>query len=290
MIKDLNELTPVEEYNGIYYKRDDLFQPFDDIPLSGGKVRQALCLIRNQLDNIRNNYNNTVITGTSVQSPQGIIVARAAKEYGVKSILVFGNTDEEHLKENNLTHNAMIYADRIDTRAGMAYENVLFSRICNICEEDRKVYFLVKFGINLDEDKDAIIDSVANQCANIPNDVEQVVVPAGSAIMLGGIIKGCRKFNKNVHIIGVQISGYDRIESVWNILDYDETYKYDFIIDHTYPYSKHLNIEVVPGFRLDPVYEAKAYDYMLKHIDTTKKTLFWVVGDSNAVRENYFGS
>ena len=32
-------LTPVEEYNGIYYKRDDLYCPWGDV--NGGKVRQA---------------------------------------------------------------------------------------------------------------------------------------------------------------------------------------------------------------------------------------------------------
>lgn len=290
VVKDMDALTPIEEYNGILFKRDDLFQPFDDIPLSGGKVRQAMKLVQNNLYSIRENYNNTVITGTSVQSPQGIIVARVAKEYGVNSILVFGNTKEENLIENNLTHNAMLYATRIDTEAGMAYDNVLTARVFSLCDEDRKFYFFIKFGINLEEDKDAIVDTVANQCANLPDDLDYLFVPAGSAIMLGGIIKGCRKFNKHPHIVGIQISGYNRDSTVVNILDGDVTYKYDFVIDHTYPYSKHLDIEIAPGFKLDPVYEAKAYEYMIKHYDLKgKKVLFWVVGDSNMVRNKYYG-
>ena len=152
-----------------------------------------------------------------------------------------------------------------------------------------------------------IIDTVANQCLNLPDDLDYLFVPAGSAIMLGGIIKGCYKFNKHPHIVGVQISGYDRDKTVRNILGIsfekpktlktdifnqyeDNPYKYDFVIDHTYPYAKHLKIEISPGFILDPVYESKAYEYMIKHYDLKdKKTLFWVVGDSNMVRNKYYG-
>ena len=289
-IKDAEELTPIEEYDGILYKRDDLFQPFDDIPLSGGKVRQAICLIKNQLDNIRCMYNNTVITGSSVQSPQAIIVARVAKEYGVNSILVFGNTNIESLSKHNLILNAMKYATRIDTKAGMAYENVLTARVRDIMEEDGKYYFHIKFGINLEYDRDAIIDSVARQCKNIPDDIDTIVIPAASAIMMGGIIKGLRQYNKKPsRIIGVQISGYSREETVLNILRYDISYDYDFVIDRTYPYSKHINVTVAPGFSLDPVYEAKAWEWMKTNIDTKKeKTLFWVVGNSIPVRENTY--
>ena len=293
VVKDMNELTPIEEYNGILFKRDDLFQPFDDIPLSGGKVRQALKLIENNLKLIKDEYNNTVITGTSVNSPQGIIVARVAKEFGVNCILVFGNTKEENLIKNNLTHNAMLYATRIDTEVKVAYDNALTSRVFEICRNEMKDYFFVKFGINLDFDKYASIDTVENQCENIPDDLDYLFVPAGSAIMLGGIIKGCRKFNKHPKIVGIQIFGYDRSSTVNNILDYDISYEYDFIIDKTYPsYSKHLNIEIAPGFKLDPVYESKAYDYMIKHykdIIENNKVMFWVVGDSNKVRDNFYG-
>ena len=290
IIKDMNELTPIEEYNGIYFKRDDLFQPFDDIPLSGGKVRQAMKLIENNLEKIKSEYNNTVITGTSVNSPQGIIIARVAKEYGVNSIIVFGNTNEQNLIKNNLTHNCMKYATRIDYKARMAYNNVLNARVFNICESEQKDYFFINFGINLSYDKDAIIDTVANQCENIPDDLDYIFVPAGSAIMLAGIIKGVDKFHKKGKIVGIQISGYDRSGTIQEALPARLLYGFDFIIDKTYPYSKHLKIEVAPGFILDPVYEAKAYDYMIKHFNLEgKKTLFWVVGDSNKVRDNYFG-
>lgn len=289
IIKDPDQLTPIEEYNGILFKRDDLFQPFDDIPLSGGKVRQAIYLLKNQKDKIKKGYNNTVITATSVQSPQGIIISRVAKEYGMDSILVFGATNQESIKKHNLVLNAMNYATRIDTEAKMGYNTVLDKRITSLMFDEGKDYFHVKFGINLEEDQDAIIDSVSRQCENLPDDLDLLVVPAGSGIMLGGIIKGCKKYNKNCEIIGVQISGYDRSSTINYILNYDPKIKYTQIIDKTYPYSKHLDIHITDDFKLDPVYESKAYDYMIKHIDIkNKKVCFWVVGDSNPVRDKYF--
>ena len=30
------DLTPVEEHGGVFYKRDDYYMPFDDVPLSKG--------------------------------------------------------------------------------------------------------------------------------------------------------------------------------------------------------------------------------------------------------------
>lgn len=290
VVKDKNELTPIEEYHGIYYKRDDLFVPYEDLPISGGKVRQCIELIENQLDKIRNEYNNTVISGVSVGSPQGIIITRVAKEYSVNSILVYGNSTEEKLRKHTIVRNALKYCTRLDDKAGMAYETVLTNRIQQIFNEDKKKYFHIKFGINLDEDADAIVGSVSRQCENIPNDTEILIVPTGSAIMLGGIIKGVKRFNKNCEVIGIQISGYDRKKTVWNILNNDTSYNYGFIIDKTFPYSKHLSVNITNNFKLDPVYEAKAWLYMAQHIlkDSKykgKKFLFWVVGDSNAVRE-----
>jgi hypothetical protein len=44
-MKDISELTNIEQYNSILLKRDDLFKPFEDSELNGGKMRQAIFLI-----------------------------------------------------------------------------------------------------------------------------------------------------------------------------------------------------------------------------------------------------
>lgn len=39
IVHDVNDLTPVEQIGDYWFKRDDCFMPFDDIPINGGKVR-----------------------------------------------------------------------------------------------------------------------------------------------------------------------------------------------------------------------------------------------------------
>ena len=43
-------LTPVDFREGMYWKRDDLYKPFGDYHVNGGKVRQALQLFETKID------------------------------------------------------------------------------------------------------------------------------------------------------------------------------------------------------------------------------------------------
>ena len=92
---DLNDLTPIDEYSGILYKRDDLYAPYGDNFVSGGKVRQCRDLILSNMKHIQENCDNTIATAASIASPQSVIVSRVAKEFGMKSIIGFGNTTIE---------------------------------------------------------------------------------------------------------------------------------------------------------------------------------------------------
>jgi len=60
------DLTPVEKRGDYYFKRDDLYQPFDFSRVNGSKLRQCQLLIKKNIDIAKNG----VITGTSVLSPQ----------------------------------------------------------------------------------------------------------------------------------------------------------------------------------------------------------------------------
>ncbi len=279
----IDELTPVEEHRGILYKRDDLYVPFHDVPLSGGKVRQSLCLLRDNYEYIRDECEGTVITATSVKSPQGIIVSRAAKEFGFRSILVVGATKEKTLSQNVMMNRALSFGCEIDSEAKMGYENVLMSRIDSICKYHN--YFVIKFGINLYNNTRAIVDSISNQVQNIPDDLDLLVVNIGSGITFGGILRGLTKYNKHPKkVIGIQIAGYDRRNTI-NQIAGDYYCDYEYIQDKTYPYSRMLKVMFSDKEYLDPIYESKAYNYMMKNLDTeNNKTLFWIVGNSMFVR------
>lgn len=287
IVTNKEELTPIEFHNGIYFKRDDLFQPYKNMPISGGKVRQMIYLIENRLKDIKENYANTIISGVSVESPQAVIISTVANAYGLNCILVYGNTKLENLQKKKITSNALKFCTRLEI-AKASYQNVLDSYVDNLIHEE-KPYFKIKFGINLENNQDAIINSVADQVKNIPNDIDLVVVPAGSAIMFSSILKGMRKYNKSAKVIGIQISGLDMSKTINKILDNEKlsSYNAEMIIDKTYNYHKKLKCQIAEGFELDPIYESKAYEYMNKHILPNyqgKNVLFWVVGNSKMVR------
>ena len=55
-------LTPVEEYNGIFFKRDDLYAPYGEDFVTGGKIRQCRDLIKANLDYINEECGGTIST------------------------------------------------------------------------------------------------------------------------------------------------------------------------------------------------------------------------------------
>jgi 1-aminocyclopropane-1-carboxylate deaminase/D-cysteine desulfhydrase-like pyridoxal-dependent ACC family enzyme len=279
---NLGELTPVENHNGMYFKRDDLFQPFEDIPLSGGKVRQCLSLLSLKYDHIKENCNNMVVTGTGVTSPQGIIVTKCANYFDMNSIIYVGNTKPESLRRNTLMMNVLYQGGRLNYDCKQGYEVALNATIKRTHPEA----YHIKFGINAQEVPEAIIGSTSNQVQNIPDELDYLIVPCGSCIIFSGILLGIKKFNKKVkNVIGIQIAGYDRTTTIQNLIKEDLPYK--LLLSKDFPYSKKVKHRV-DGINLDPLYEAKAYDYMVKYmlndIDK-KKVLFWIVGDSNPVRD-----
>ena len=79
-------LTPVEEYNGIFFKRDDLYAPYGENFVTGGKIRQCRDLIKTNLDYIKEECGGTISTASSIHSPQAVIVSKVAEEFGLKSI------------------------------------------------------------------------------------------------------------------------------------------------------------------------------------------------------------
>lgn len=291
-------ITPVEDIHGdnqfAYVKRDDQFRPFNDLPLSGGKVRQAILLVNNNIEAIRNDMGNNIWTATSMSSPQGVIVSKVASEYGVNSKLFIGSgCSAQSISKNNLMMNSYSCGSKIDYDSRQAYETVLQARIKKVAEETGEKFFNVKFGINLDTSPEALVASTAMQVQNIPDKLDNLVVPSGSCIILSGVILGCLMFNKQVgKIIGVQISGYDRSSTVNHILEVfgikDGNLLYDMQVSKDYPYSKHLNKYIIGDehIRLDPLYESKGHDYCKKHLPELdgKENLFWIVGDSTDIR------
>ena len=298
IIKNHKDLTPVEIYNGIYYKRDDLFMPYDDIPINGGKVRQCIALVENNLEHIRKDCNNTIATASSIESPQGIIIARVAKEYGLKSILAIGGGTEADklIAKHKLVRACRDVGCEIRAVNKLGYNSVLYSKLQEMQKTEK--FFMALFGINVDSNFDSILGTTIKQVDNLPLDkLHTIVVPVGSALMYSAILiglqeKGWLKERGN-KCVGIQIANTGRKDTIDAVLAkrfFMQRIKYDFILDPTYKYHTYVKQNLIgTDIALDPIYEAKAYEYAIKHRMLTQDDtcLYWIVGNSGLVREMY---
>jgi 1-aminocyclopropane-1-carboxylate deaminase/D-cysteine desulfhydrase-like pyridoxal-dependent ACC family enzyme len=280
-VVDDDELTPFQRF-GCWYKRDDLFQPYADVPLSGGKVRQARALPRRNRERIRDEFDGVVLTATGVHSPQGLIIARVALDFGFRCVLFVGATDASALARHAMLRTAVErFGAELDTSARVAYEPALAVAQERWRERHDGRGYVVRFGINLEDDPDAILGSTAAQVANVPDSVERIVVPVGAGVTAAGVLLGARERASHATIVAVQVAGYDRREELDRMSD---GAPYEWHAIEGVPYARHVRADVAPDFGLDPIYEAKAWRWLREHERADESVAFWVVGDSRQVR------
>lgn len=276
MIRDTSALTPVEYHDGMYFKRDDLFCPFSDIGVSGGKVRQCLLLVEKHLREIKKLHNSTIATACSVHSPQGVIVARVAKKFGLKCLIGCGTATP--LKHPALKLCKALGAEIKTLVTANAYNAVLESNLDRL--NKRRSFFPIRFGYQAETDPDAILDANARQVRNLPKAITAIVIPVGSGVSAQGILKGIKQYQPTAKVYLIQPFGYDRKIEIPDRLNA----RYFM---GAYDYGKPLKV-IIDDFQLDAIYEAKAYDYMqrrLKRMLTKERVCFWVIGDANGVRD-----
>jgi 1-aminocyclopropane-1-carboxylate deaminase/D-cysteine desulfhydrase-like pyridoxal-dependent ACC family enzyme len=299
IIKDYKALTPIQEIDDPmfrYVKRDDLFQPFDELAFSGCKIRQVMSLIEDNIDYIKNDCDNNVFACTSVSSPQGAIISRVCKEHDIDvTMFVGGSALPRTLAKNNLMMTAYEYGATINCDARVAFDTAVHAYARQYSQANGMKYFDAGFGVNLKTSPHALIESTAMQVQNIPDDIGTLVVPSGLCIIFAGVVLGCKMFNKNVRrIVCVQIAGYDRTNTINSILNQygieDPSKLYDIELAHDYPYSRMLkNFRIDGGnILLDPLYESKGYDYCANHmnINPNENNLLWIAGNSTYVRNH----
>ena len=274
-LTSLESLTPIQEHGGICFKRDDLFSPFSDIGISGGKIRQCVSLVENNLRDIRKYHNGTIATAASVHSPQSVIVARVAKKYGLKCLIGCGTADPMKYPALRLCKSLGAEVKTLVTKNG--FTKVLESRLESL--RQKRKFYAISFGYQAETNPEAIIDQNARQVRNIPKDVEVVVIPVGSGVSARGILAGLKKYHPSVTAVLIQPFGYDRkvvAPSGIKLRHYEGDYDY----------ARPLNIKI-GDFELDAIYEAKAYEYMRTHMKALiarRRVCFWVIGNANGMR------
>ena len=275
MISKPTALTPVELHNGIYFKRDDKFDPFPDCGVSGGKVRQCISLVENNLSTIKRSHGATIATACSVHSPQGVIVARVAKRFGLKCLIGCGTKTPS--KHPALKMCKELGAEVKTLVVGRAYNAVLESRLDRL--NKRREFYPIRFGYQIKTDPDALIDVNARQVRNIPPDASAIVIPVGSGVSAQGILEGIKRHRPTVKVYLIQPFGYTRKIAIPDGVNV----RY---LTGKYEYARPLTI-IVDDFQLDEIYEAKAYDHMirnLKKVLSREQVCFWVIGNANVMR------
>ena len=276
---DLNDLTPVVPINGIFYKRDDLYAPYGDNFVSGGKVRQCRDLIMSNMKHIQENCDNTIATAASIASPQSVIVSRVAQEFGMKSIIGFGNTTIEKAKKQK----AMAWCEDMGSELvvlseSQGFNNVLYANLDKL-QKERK-FFKVLFGYAVTNNRSSIIDRIAEQVQNVECDT--LYVPLGSGMTFTGILEGVKQCNKKFKVVALQPFGYDRRKEIHcNLSQMSWEYDYEYHMGN-YPYHKLHKVDV--GFDMDMIYESKSWEMMKEQIDISEKSCFWIIGNSNSIR------
>lgn len=271
------DLTPVEEYNGILYKRDDLYAPYGENFITGGKIRQCRDLVKTNLDYIRNECDSTIATASSVHSPQAPIVSKVAEEFGLKSIIGFGNsTVEKAIRHKAMNWCKELGSELIVLSESQGFNNVIYHHLHKL-NQTRK-FFPILFGYAAQTYRESIITKIAEQVQNVDCDV--LYVPVGSGVTLTGILEGVIKYNKKFRVVALQPFGHDRRKSIHKNLESPSwEYQYEWR-EGNYSYSKLLKKNV--GFELDMIYESKSYDMI--EFDKKETSCFWVVGNSNLIR------
>jgi 1-aminocyclopropane-1-carboxylate deaminase/D-cysteine desulfhydrase-like pyridoxal-dependent ACC family enzyme len=257
-MENKTKLTPIEKYGYLYLKRDDKFILGN---VNGGKVRQAIYLIEKNLEEIKGKYNREVICSCSIKSPQSAIISEVCKKYGLKCKIVTYKTIKPNI---NLTIAKDNGAVLIQSPSG--YTSVIES----IAKKQSG------FWINMGFASPKVIEANISQVKNLPEDLDYLVVPVGSAMNFISILKGLEEYGVVVKkgIIGIYV-GKDPKPTLEKYY-FKNSY---MLIKSKYSYGTYVNVN---NYFFDPIYEAKTYKWIEENLDyKNNKVLLWVVGKRN---------
>ena len=255
-ITDQNELTPVQEIDGFFFKRDDLYMA--TYGAYGGKAR----VIENI---VKANTSDDFTTCGSRDSRQCEILSRICEKYQSKCDIFMPNGNDTDVINSikNMEHTTL-------HRTKVGYNNVLISNAKQWSAEHNATY--IPFGL---EFQDAI-DINMKQAENIPKSVKRIVIPCGGGINMISVIKGIERFLTNdIQVVGVVV-GKDPKRTLERFLGAkNDIFSTKVNYKLVYPIEKyHQKAKTTEfcGIKLDDVYEAKCIPFL------QKGDLLWIVG------------
>ncbi len=266
------DLTPCQNVNGLWIKRDDLYAPFGDGNVNGGKLRQCMMLV----DSVKGSTNG-IISCCSIHSPQAPITAATAEYYGLRSVIFYGGTSEERLQELEMPRLTMQHGADVKIAARTGRHNVLYAKAREHAKKEG--LFVVEYGFNITEQPEIMFGAVSAQVQNIPDELENLIVTCGSGITTIGIIKGIEAYGKHVKNVHVVSTAPDRSAMIYKHTG-REVIVHDLFHSRGFAYEKGVEL-TYEGINLHPNYEAKAFEWLQNESGINlhdSKSLFWIVG------------
>lgn len=281
----LGELTPWQNRQGMWFKREDYFAPLGYGGPNGSKLRQLIWMM-----NRARAGKTHVLTGASIQSPQLSMSAIVGAHYGLRAREVVYSKPHTLLKHPN-PYIAAGFGAVFEYASG-PYNPIIQRHV----EELRQATSLVvEYGITLSHQTHApeqvrkFHEVGAHQVSNLPADIHKLIVPAGSCNSLTSILLGLAKDSKNLKTLFTLGIGPDKTEWVHKRLQVIgvDINKFEFewvhysLHDSKYAaYGDKFKGEEFNGIRFHPTYEAKMWRWLRT---TTKMQMndrlgFWIVG------------
>lgn len=284
----LKMLTPWENHQGIWFKREDFFAPLGYGGPNGSKMRQLIWYI----NQFRSEKKTHILTGASIQSPQLSMTAIVGAHYGMRAKQVIYSSPTTVLSHENPQIAAGFGA--VFEFAPGPYNPILQRRVIDLTREQTLV---VEYGITVPHDKYPVEyvkgfhEVGANQVRNLPEEITELVMPAGSCNSMCSLLLGLSRDSKNLKKLRTMGIGPDKREWVRQRMKLMgvEIDSLPFEIEHHSlhmtgyaAYSDKFKGESFDGIEFHPTYEAKIWHYLRHHdpLDQSGHVGFWIVGSA----------
>lgn len=284
----MTDFTPVENHDGLWVKREDLYRYPNGA--NGSKLRAAERLLE---DAYEKGYRK-VVTAAACVSPQHALVSSAAAKLGMTTTHILGGTTPE----SSLKHSSVRIA--ADNGAefkiiSVGYNPALVKAARQFAEENEDTYWL-HYGIAAppEASREEIFrfhEPSAYQTLNVPGEVNRIVLPFGSGNTGAGVLAGLaiHGWKGNVHLMCI---GPDRVSWLANrlsMMDFDFfNLPFNVVTHALHPgfatYGDRMP-EKLDGIDLHPTYEGKVKRFLdltspAWWIEPKDQTLLWIVGSA----------
>ena len=179
-------MTPVELRGGIWWKREDLYR-IEPSGVNGSKLRACQHLMSLAGDDIM-----SVVSASSVLSPQAAMAGVVAQELGLEcEIIVGATTPDKAVKHKSVA--IAVEAGATVRCVPVAYNTYLQKQALEAALQPG--VWRLPYGITTPAeaplgDVEAFLRVGGEQVANLPDEVETLVVPFGSANTACGVLYG----------------------------------------------------------------------------------------------------